>query len=84
MHLVGKVWGNIPTKLQIDFTGNHGVMPLGHNPSTRLMPLGHRVSVYGNKKVPNKNTKSKISIKILRKSYTSKLEKRFEILRENR
>ncbi len=23
-------------------------MSLGYNPSTRLMPLGHKVSVYGN------------------------------------
>ena len=30
MNLVGKVWGHIPTKLQIDSTGNHGVMSLGH------------------------------------------------------
>jgi hypothetical protein len=47
MHLVGKVWGDIPTKLQIDPTGKHRVMSLGHNPSTRLMPQGHKVSVYG-------------------------------------
>ncbi len=25
------------------------LMPLGHNPSTRLMPQGHKVRVYGNK-----------------------------------
>ena len=48
MNLVDKVWRHIPTKLQIDPTGNHGVRPLGHNPSTRLMPLGHKVRVYGN------------------------------------
>ncbi len=30
-----------------DPTGNHGAMPLGHNLSTRLMPLGHKVNVYG-------------------------------------
>jgi len=23
------------------------LMPLGHNPSTRLMPQGHKVRVYG-------------------------------------
>jgi hypothetical protein len=32
--------GQIPTKLQIDPTGNHGVMPLGHYPGTRL---GHNI-----------------------------------------
>jgi hypothetical protein len=47
MRLVGKVWRHTPIKFQIDPTGNHGVMPLGHNPSTRLMPLGHKVRVYG-------------------------------------
>jgi hypothetical protein len=47
MLLVGKVWGDIPTKLQIDPTGKHRVMSLGHNPSTRLMPQGHKVSIYG-------------------------------------
>jgi hypothetical protein len=26
------------------------LMPLGHNPSTRLMPQGHKVRVYGNLK----------------------------------
>ncbi len=29
MHLVDKAWRNIPTKFQIDPTGNHGFMPLG-------------------------------------------------------
>ena len=47
VHLVGKVWGYIPTKFQTDPTGNHGVKSLGHNLSTRLMPLGHKVSVDG-------------------------------------
>ena len=51
MDLVDKVWGHIPTKLQIDPTDNHGVRPLEHNPSTRLMPLGHKVSVYGIKRI---------------------------------
>ena len=47
MHLVGKVLGQIPTKLQTDPTGNHEVMSLGDNPSTRLLHLGHNISVYG-------------------------------------
>ena len=38
MHLVGNVLGHNPTKLQIYPTSNYGVRPLGHNPSTRLMP----------------------------------------------
>ncbi len=36
MHLVGKVWRHIPTKLQIYPTCNYGVRP-----------LEHKVSVYG-------------------------------------
>jgi hypothetical protein len=30
------------------------LMPLGHNPSTRLMPQGHKVRVYGTKIKINK------------------------------
>ncbi len=37
MHLVDKAWRHIPTKFQIDPTGNHG-----------FMPLGLKVNVYGN------------------------------------
>ena len=47
MDLVGKVWGRILTKFQIYPRFNYGVRPLGHNPSTRLLPLGHKVKVYG-------------------------------------
>ena len=38
--------GHTATKLQIDPTGNHRVMLLGHNPSMRLMPLRHKINVY--------------------------------------
>ncbi len=55
MHLVGKVRGQIPSKLQIDPTGNHGVMLLGHNPNTRFMPLRHKENVFGNLTVLQKN-----------------------------
>jgi hypothetical protein len=47
MHLVGNVWGHIPTKPQIYPSSYYGDRPLGHNPRMRLIPLGHKVSVYG-------------------------------------
>ncbi len=47
MHLVPRVLGHIPTKFQNDPTCNYGVIPLGHNSSTRLMSLGHKVNVHG-------------------------------------
>ncbi len=48
INLVGKVWRRILTKFQIYPTCNYGVRSLGQNPSTRLMPLGCKVNVYGN------------------------------------
>jgi hypothetical protein len=47
MNFVGKVWRRIFTKFQIYPTCNYGIRPLGHNPSSRLIPLGPKVNVYG-------------------------------------
>ncbi len=52
MNHVDKVWGLILTKFQIYPTCNYGVRPLGHNPSTRLMPLGQKVNVHGKRPNP--------------------------------
>jgi hypothetical protein len=63
LKLGGNVSSDLADKMHFDMTLRSAIrdlfqkMYLGHKPSTRLMPLGHKVRVYGKSKFYETNQK---------------------------